>query len=1487
MIKFFRKGPKMKHSATKKIISLLLISGMLISSAHVALADGAQIAQSSAEETLTESETSPDKDRDLIERAASLANGTHIYYPDMERKDIAVQNKTMSLKYGLSAGSGDIYLKNLSNTRGETYIENTFDVFVDTADGNRFYASDSMLGAKVNVYRYGYYYYENRIEGQVFASDITPDENYTYDIDLSAPYKTNAISKYVSNSDGSAYFISSSTISDVYFCFNTTDSSGNPIDTQNYDFVEIKVKAESVSTSGQIFIISGDATKYSPDQSTSFNLIDDGEWHVYRIPLSGIKNFTGKLKNIRFDIEAKPDTRVDIEYARIFKAKYTGISPNLSIQRSFLSYSDKLHHLTQLSAANEIDGILNVGVETKIEQNRVVKLTVKDKYGLQTSIDSVDWSSAEYVGFDIADAGIFGYILPADGKSGSIEVTLADGYYILTQSLPIEDGKISPSDKGSRNANDIFFGQRIYNDEGHDFADFIHEAECERHPLTKENIIVDFNEEGSSFSGYDALYGFYKFAISGAGFNDSYYDYPNRHFNVRFTVKGDDLDRKMYFMTRCLVSGGLESAVLLNDDDMILPIPLEVAKNFSGDGENTIYNIDDASYGETFFPIIANSGEERTYNLVNIYQNWGRFPLKQISSIQFFTPYYHLSTGVTETNCITLFTECGPTLPDHRAMSAPFWTGQPQHNSGGAHTFLRYVNADGMTVTSQNTTASIDSHGPTYADITLGFITADGKISAEYTHTEMPQLDENRGYYELRYTFNEDVSFKDFAREFTFYRVTDNNGTGVYEYVGYLDRNNNCQVADAVDTAEGRSEYILGKDHPYFSFFCMPNWNRQSGSAQGYTNLSMLFKDWTVVSCGEEIETELFLINTKDYLTLSMNVGEISFKAGDTISINAILMPWGSQQMEDDPLNRLNNAQTAIYDSPHYSDPLPDGTLYMDKNVRDVRANTLLNPLTATAVENADVIDSPFVPKLKSTNGKSATFTVSGGYDNNTVRIYGFDKLTVPYIEEYVNGEWVEYAVSSKNTPDKLGYGHNYDGYMAHYDPDGSYSYSFVFNMTDKASRTFRISAEKDFSGWQYNPNDAKESPMNVLVGAEKIFNSASESFFEDKVLSEDGSYTRLYLRPERTNDAGETVAVNESYINLYSGGTHRVGGKYIVYKYRIPTSNSKKSNLQFWTSTKNTGAGGNDFITIESSAIEADGNWHVMVVDVTTVKNADCTFEKNGYGVYCPKYLRIDSTNSQMSSGDYLDISYVGFSDSIPEIIAANSDVDCIELINKDKKSYTAISTETYKVPESSANLSLESASVHAGDKLTLKLNVSNNKGLSFLRVIPKYNAEVFTLKGVMNGQVIDNMSQKDGSFIWNSTEDSAKNGTLATFTFDINEGADLGKYSIDLLVVDTASNSVSEYTVSVTDSTPNIIGHPYGDSNGDNVVNSLDVIALRKYFASYDYTNGVAGSEIYDGADANGDGYVNTGDITALRQYLAGYDYDSGITTAPLGRQ
>ena len=1188
---------------------------------------------------------------ELITLANGLVNGVNPHYTDSSRNELTISNLEMDLGYNMTHADGDMLVSHLSTKDGHAYIQDTMDIFLTTTDGHTYYAgkSSNVTSAVLNIYRYGYYYYETRIEGQSFINEIAAenlkslvikaDQKHCHDIDNI---------KKIDN--GLSYTIAGS---DPYLILNGISFSAS-----QYDYLEVTIKTEAKAGTSELYITAGSASNFNSTQCEPFSLYADGEPHTYRLPLSAFADYTGTVRGIRFDINGLVGSTVEISDLKIFKANYGSAPTDLTLQRSFLTYSDKLHHLFQISAYNEVNNIQKIGMITKIPVDTVDKLIVKvhSKTGdyYYDSLDAgIAWNYAQYVGFDIKDAGIFGYILPYDGSGGNLRVEIVDGYYVIEQYIVPEDFKISPScvynpekkaQEGryqtivANNGNDFFMGQRIYTDEYHTFDEFIKEAECEVNPLTEENVTIDLlGSDNGGFAGYDALRGYYKFTVAGTGFNQPYYKYPNKHYTVKFTVTGDQYDRQMYFMSYT-TSGQLECAVLLDEQELLLPVPLEVAKNFAGDGENTIYNNEDRAYGEAFFPMILKANETKGYSIVNLYQNWGNVPLKQLSSIQFHTPYYHLSTGVTETNCIVPFNVVGPGLPDFRGMSAPVWKGQPQHTSGGAHSFLCYTDANGEYRTSDTTGVKIDSYGPTYAEISLDYVSSDGKMVATYTHMEMPQTDENRSYYEMQYTVLEDIKIDDFKNNFRFYYCTDNNSAGSYKKLGYLDQNNEYQVVDVAASAD----YVLGDECPYFTLFMMPDWLRDNPHAEGYTNIAFLIYNYEIIIGGEKIDTNFYLRNRGGAASLSLNLDDVVLKAGDTFTINAILMPWGSQELEDDPANRYNQAHTTGYTDYTYSTVLEDGTLYMDKNVRDVRENTLLNPIKATADKDCEVIESVYVPKLKTTNGKTAEFTISGGHNNNAVRIYGFEKLTAPKVEEFVDGEWVTFDLNSANHPDTYGYAHYYDGYRVNYDGDGTYSYSFVITMDNGAPRKFRIAADEDFEGWPEieNKDDTIEDPINYfLQPSELLLLTASTSSIAGALLNQDRSAISLsgYAKSSETF----------MYFFQNNGAEKITTGQYVVLKYRLPTGMSKPNSFELFAGTEGTAATGTgDRVEFKT---QIDDQWHVIIIDLSKLDKVSA----DDNGDYLINFVRWDILNGKVSDDMYIDIAYFGLHDDLSEIYA------------------------------------------------------------------------------------------------------------------------------------------------------------------------------------------------------------------------------------------
>ncbi len=1181
-----------------------------------------------------------------IVHANSLANGVNSYFEQgSNRETVIIENKNMTLKYGVSSFR-DQQVSSLQNKNGGTYIENTFDVFVKTADGI-FYASKTNKSTTMNLYRFGYYMYEVRLEEQNFYNGINEISSKT--LKSLKPLAANNI-KYSLEDDGSLS-VSAKTSTDPYIIFNNVSYSAD-----TYKYIQIVIKSDASTTRSASFYFQkkGDNNFSSTQTSSAFYMPADGEYHTYVIPMTDNESYSGDISGLRIDIDAQKGEEFSIKEIKLIESDGI-VAPDLSIARSFFTYSDKMHHLAQIVAHSEVSGIEEIGLVTRIAADTVEKLVVKDKNDeLHYSLDTVDWDSAEYIGFDIKDAGVFGYIIPVDVTSGKLSVTLEDGNYVIIQSRTPENGKISPSEKGTLNANDFYMGQRIYTDDSHDFDAFLHEAYCERNPLTLRKFKLHDEDSigGAEIVGYDPLRGAYKFTLEGAnGFLIPQTQTPNKHYNIRFSFSGDEYERKVYFYSSTK-SGNLECAVLLDKSDLLLPIPIEVGKNFSEgeSGERNIYNLDDATYGEAIFPMIIKSDEKATYTLVHLYQNWGNYPLKQISWIQYHGPYYHLSTGTTETNCIMPYysTKNGKAslqmLPDHRAWSAPLWTNDPQHTSGGSHSMLTYTDAEGNYYSSDNSINVIGSYGPTYADVTMYHTSDDGKIKYTINHMEMPQTDENRGYYEFKYEVLEDLTIADFKRDFSFYSVTDNMGAASYTKFGYLNENNQCSVA-TVNTGKDPIYYVLGNECPYFDYFDMVNWTDKNG----YVNVSFLVYNSEFIIGGEKSDANFVVKEFEERAYLSLNLEEITLKKGDTFTINAIIMPWGSQESE-------------------YPEAAPD------YNVRDVRENTLLNPVKVTPIENCETLDSVYLPMVRSTDGQTATFTLSGGENNIAVRVYGFKKLTAPKLYEKVGNDWVEVVLSSSASPDKMGNYRHYDGYNVYFDSDGTYSYSFVTTMNDGAPRTFKIDLSKDFTRWPSIDSTEVPDLLDFYLDPNEISEVIlyPEQFSSITMGSEDINFISFY-----GNSHVETLT--ESYFYAYTGGETATGGL-LVLKYRLPETNTDEiTNIEFYLSTANKKAtNSSDSYWITGGLIN-DGEWHVLIVDVESFGKP--TFAKNADGEFVPQYIRIDPFNKKVSNDTRFDIAFVGMAYTREDIFEICSEMDSVTLCKSSSTNIITIDPKTGKV--------------------------------------------------------------------------------------------------------------------------------------------------------------------------------------------------------------
>lgn len=682
---------------------------------------------------------------------------------------------------------------------------------------------------------------------------------------------------------------------------------------------------------------------------------------------------------------------------------------NLKVDKEYHVYSDRLYMEYALLSNTARKLPAKFGSEVTVPASKVNAIEIKDKNGTHNSIDEIDAASVEYAAFDIDGAGVAGFIVPSDGSAAGLEVKKSCGEYKITllADLSSYDGINKYDETGGYENYKISFGCRIYTDASHSFDGISKEAYIERNPLT---VTVTDNNANAKALGYEALRGTYTVEMDGVGFNYAY-ENPDFRYFVKLSVEGDGTDRNIFVRTTTPNSGCLESAALLDKNNLLMPVDIEVCKNFQGDGGDEKYSYTDYCYGDTFTPIVVESGSRKEFTVLNLYQNWGNYPLKQLSSIEFHVSYYHLSVGTTESNCIApyyVFDRDGWTLPDFRTGSGLFWETQPQHNSVGILKFVSYRDKNYKeTVYSEFAGSEIKSYGPTYASVTDRYV-QDG-FTYDVTHTEFPQTDENRTYYTLNINFNDTVTFENFKKDFDLFYF--DGRYAVFRDINYLDENNNPVTAPV---SSETAYHTLGSEAPYLGFTKVV---RNDAGKYFACNFALLIKDSTITVDGKESNIPFVFRESGNEETsegcLTLDAENITFKDGDSIKIDLILLPWGQ------------------------------GDESGDETVLKVREDSALKPLVSVNGEN-----DGYVPTVKAQNNE-AVITVKGGRGNNIIRADGFTSMSKPTVYRMVNGEWQEYKLSSSC---------GYDGYMITTAKDNTYSISFAYNAADPDTEyTFKI----------------------------------------------------------------------------------------------------------------------------------------------------------------------------------------------------------------------------------------------------------------------------------------------------------------------------------------------------------------------------------------------------------------------------------------------
>ncbi len=927
---------------------------------------------------------------DSIVYANNIKNEVQVRYDSPQRLAIEIENNSFLATYNL--GTSDKLISAFKNKNGVEYFTNSSDAYVENSSGLSF-ASNSNTVPYFNSFRLGYYYYDVHIFGQSILNGNIKVDNSSYNLlgSRSRNWSGNMVSNISLRNGTLSYRVTDPTDP---FCYNTNVNFA----TSSYNAIQITIRSQ-IADNCAIYFYTNSVGGFNPEQCVSFK-ITPGVQGTYTIPIGHVPNFTGNVRGIRIDCGTQSNETVTVSS---FKAVYAeNISSDLKYERTFHTYSDKLYDELRFIASETVTDISSVGIQTKIPTSSVSKYILSDGTNAYSSITGT-MNYLVTAAFDTT-AGVIGFIVPPGSDMGNISVEIKDGYYVINRYLGVNY---------LSSGAELRLSTRVYNDETHDFTSFTKEAYIERNPLTAQNISVKENTDSAYYSHYDPYIGAYVFEVSDMGFNDAYYLHPDKHFNIPIAITGDDTNRRIYIKSHS-AHGSLECGAVIDENEDLLPIPVEVCKNFGGEMEENVYYPEDTSFGEIYFPLILDAGETKNFTVVNLFQNWGMYPLKQLSSIKFFVSYYHLSTGVSETNCISPYFVNGKdgwTLPDFRALSGAIWSDQPQHYSGGQIYFLKYTDSSGNSCKSESQRAKIHSAGPIYADIDMDYLSDDGKIKAEYKHIELPNTDETRTNYQIKLTVLEDITFSDFKRDFSF--ISFDGRHVFYRSLSYLDSNNKIVNKSLTYNTNTTDYFTLGDKSPFFCYY------QREGTSDQVVNMALMVKDSYITVNGQPYNGRFVLKNTyfnnMNYGALTLDLGAVTLKKGDVLSLNAVLLPWGD----------------------------PDDTEIT--NVLNVRNDSCVNPYRVTVTEGINVSE-PFLPSVRAEMG-SAEFTLSGGDNHAAVRIYGFDSYTIDGLYELVDGEYVKYDTST----------HGYDGYQVYYDEDGTYSFAYNIDMSAGKPRTFRI----------------------------------------------------------------------------------------------------------------------------------------------------------------------------------------------------------------------------------------------------------------------------------------------------------------------------------------------------------------------------------------------------------------------------------------------
>lgn len=165
--------------------------------------------------------------------------------------------------------------------------------------------------------------------------------------------------------------------------------------------------------------------------------------------------------------------------------------------------------------------------------------------------------------------------------------------------------------------------------------------------------------------------------------------------------------------------------------------------------------------------------------------------------------------------------------------------------------------------------------------------------------------------------------------------------------------------------------------------------------------------------------------------------------------------------------------------------------------------------------------------------------------------------------------------------------------------------------------------------------------------------------FFSAETLTSGGSPYGTFDREYLVEDGVPFMRLDNAKVGpdgwngftLINGDVNTYVGQYMVIKFRIGQNGLGQDQLKFFVSTKKNALTESSNVYIKASE---DGEWHTVVIDLSTRVKEAAEYFVAEEGVYYVRYLQIRpfSTNQAgAQADDYMDISYIGFCDSLDDL--------------------------------------------------------------------------------------------------------------------------------------------------------------------------------------------------------------------------------------------